>query len=60
MKVKIRDEIYNSEDMPIMLILSDEEKRLIEDMIPKNHKFCSFPNRMNIYDVNEFMEGNFK
>lgn len=60
MKVKIRDEIYNSEDMPIMLILSDEEKRLIGDMIPKNHKFCSFPNKMNIYDVNEFMEGDFK
>jgi hypothetical protein len=59
MKVKIRDKIYDSEDTPIMLILSDEEKRLIGDMIPKNHKFCSYPNKMNIYNIKEFMKGEF-
>lgn len=59
MKVKIRDKIYDSEDMPIMLVLSDEEKRLIKCMIPENHKFCSFPKEMDIYNVKEFMKGDF-
>lgn len=58
MKVKIRDETYDSEDMPIMLILSDEEKSLIGDMSPGNHKFCSFPEKTNIYNIEEFMKEN--
>jgi hypothetical protein len=44
MKVKIGNKIYDSEDEPIMVILTDKEKDQISRM-PKNAmKFCSYPN----------------
>jgi len=54
MKVKIGDKIINSEDEPIMLILSEEEKVLIANMgVAK--QFCSYPDGMHIGDVQNFM-----
>lgn len=42
MKVKIDDKIYDSENEPIMLILSKEEKNNIGQM-EEQTKYCSFP-----------------
>lgn len=42
MRVKIKDEIYDTEIEPIMLILSQEEKLIIAKMNTAN-KFCSYP-----------------
>lgn len=56
MKVKIRNRVYDSRDMPIMLMLSDKEKKLIGEMSTGDHKFCSFLNKLNIYNVKEFIE----
>lgn len=44
MKVKIGEEIYNSNDIPIMLILSKDDKELIGNMEPEATKYCSYPN----------------
>ena len=41
MKVKVGDKIINSEDEPIMLILSEEEKVLIASMGAAK-QFCSY------------------
>ena len=60
MKVKIRNKVYNSEKVPIMLILSDHEKSLISKMSDKDRKFCSCPEKMDIHDVRKFMKGDFK
>ena len=59
MRVKIKEKIYDSENIPIMLILSDKEKKLIGNMIPENHKFCSFHDKISTGDIKKFMKGNF-
>jgi len=56
MKVKIRDEVYDSEKEPIMLILSDEDKKLIGSMNIRNYKYCIYPNSMSFRDVEGFVE----
>lgn len=43
MKVKIGDKIYDSEKEPIMIILSDADKKNITNMLPQCTKYCSFP-----------------
>ena len=45
MKVKVGDKIYNSEDEPIMLILSDEDKENIRTMHKDCTKFCIAPRK---------------
>ena len=56
MEVKIEDKIYNSNKEPIMLILSQRDKKLIGSMFLKNHKYCSFPIRMSGSEIEEFMK----
>jgi hypothetical protein len=58
MKVKIKDIIYDSNNVGIMLILSDEEKKHLKDM-GDAHKYCSVPESWSIEDVQEFMYGNY-
>jgi hypothetical protein len=41
MKVKIGNKIYNSDDQPIMLIISNGEKEQITNMPGK--KYCVYP-----------------
>lgn len=55
MKVKIGDRIIDSQDEPIMLILSNEEKVLIAGM-GEQTKFSSFPSGTSTEDVIDFME----
>lgn len=43
MKVKIKGRIYDSEKEPVMVILSDEDKRNISAMPPDSSKYASFP-----------------
>lgn len=57
MKVKIRNEIYDSNKEPIVLILSEEDKINIGNMAQEAQKFCSYPDTMNEEDVKMFMKG---
>ena len=43
MKVKIGDEIYDSADEPIMIVLSKGEKEQIANMSPDCSKYCVYP-----------------
>lgn len=56
MKVKIGNEIFDSNEQPIMLILSDVEKQHIADMLPEAHHYCSAPTELSEEDVREFMK----
>lgn len=57
MKVKIGEKLYNSEIIPIMVILDDEEKGLISRMCNDNYKFCSYPNDgYTVEQIKEFMK----
>ncbi len=40
MRVKVGKRIYNSDKLPIMLVLSDEEKKQLTAMDPAAHKFA--------------------
>lgn len=54
MKVKIGDKIIDSNDEPIMIILSEEEKSLLSSM-GSARQFCSYPDSMDIRAVQDFM-----
>lgn len=45
MKVKVGNKIYDSENEPVMIILSDGDKKNIANMLPHCTKYCSFPDK---------------
>lgn len=55
LKVKIGNKIISSEDEPIMLILTDQDKFNISHMHPSSYKYCSYPSNMTEEDVVQFM-----
>ena len=54
MKVKIGSIIHDSNDEPIMVILSEEEKKLVRN-IGDQVRFCSFPHKLDASAVMKFM-----
>jgi len=56
MKVKIHGLVVDSDDTPIMIILTPGEKQLISDM-GEQTKFCVFPEGMLIPNIESFMKG---
>lgn len=55
MQVKIGNKIINSENEPIMLILSPKEKVLIAGM-GKQERFCCFPQTYHSQEIVDFMK----
>jgi len=43
MKVKVGNKIYDSEEEPIMVVLSKEDKNNIANMKEETTKYCSYP-----------------
>lgn len=43
MKVKVGNKIYDGENEPIMVILSQDDKYNITNMHPDATKYCSYP-----------------
>jgi hypothetical protein len=41
-KVKVGDTIYDAEDQPIMVILTERDKQNIANMRPDATKYCEF------------------
>ena len=41
--------------LPIMIILTDEDKKNIANMLPDANKYCSFPDEIKEEDVEKFM-----
>jgi hypothetical protein len=56
MKVKIGDKIYDASEEPILLILTQEDKKNIENMTPDTTKYCAFPDNTSLEFVKEFMK----
>ena len=57
MRVKIDDTIHDSNDEPIMLILSMDEKKHISEMGTAK-KYCSYPDNMSAEQAAKFMNEN--
>lgn len=57
MLVKIGDLIYDSNEEPIMLILDENDKRNISNMLPEATKYISFPDdeEYSEYRIRKFM-----
>lgn len=55
MKVKIGDEVYDAEKIPIMLILTDQDKRNIAAMSPDAQKFCVYPEGLDQDEIEQWM-----
>ena len=53
-KVKIGNDIFDSDKEPIMLVLDSEEKNLISNM-GEQRKFCVFPDDIRPADIEKFM-----
>ena len=43
MKVKVGDKIYDGEEEPVMIILSEGNKQQIADMHPEATMYCVYP-----------------
>lgn len=56
MKVKIGNKVYDSEKEPIMLILSDEDKKNMSQMLPKSRKYCSYPENESPDKIRKWMQ----
>lgn len=55
MIVKVGDKLYDSNEQPIMLILSKKDKELIMNMAPWATKYCSFPEGSTEEDIKKWM-----
>lgn len=55
MKVKIKDQVFDANVEPIMIILEGNEKELIASMVEDDNKFCVFPDEMSEAEILEFM-----
>lgn len=55
MKVKIGNNIYDSEETPIMLLLTDKERTTICSIRPESMKYVWTPKYMTKEDIQAFM-----
>jgi len=57
MKVKVGDTLYDSENVPIMVILSDDDKRNISNMETSATKYAVVPDKafMDEEEITEWM-----
>jgi hypothetical protein len=46
MKVKINDTVYDANEVPIMLILSDQDKFNITHMAPEADRYAAYPDSL--------------
>ena len=56
MKVKVGDRIYSADDELVMVILTDKDKKNIENMWPECTKYCAGPDGTPDDVMDEFME----
>lgn len=55
MKIKVGDKTYDSEETPVMVILSGKDKHNIANMHPGSHKYCAYPHGSNPGDIKAWM-----
>ncbi len=47
MKVKVGDKVYTSGDQPIMVILTEQDKRNIASMLPDATRYAEFSSELD-------------
>ena len=56
MKVKICDKIYDDEKQPVMVILTNQDKENIKNMLPHRTKYCMYPITISIEKIKKWMK----
>ena len=56
MKIKIGEKVYDGNDVPVMVILSDDDKENIANMLPTATKYCSYPEGYDETKIKGFMK----
>jgi hypothetical protein len=57
MKVKVGDKIYSGEDQPVMVILTEQDKYNIENMLPDCTKYAMYPDgEFSAEEIHEWMD----
>lgn len=56
MKVKIGDKIYDGGVEPVMVILTDDDKKNIANMHSECAKYCAAPDEVSESEMDRFME----
>lgn len=54
MLIKIGDKWYNGADVPIMVVLHDEDKENIKNMAADNNKYCQHPEDWSATEVKKW------
>ena len=55
MKVKVGNKWYDSQETPIMIVLTDKDKENIANMLPDAYKYCCAPEEMKRSEIYHFM-----
>lgn len=50
MKVKVGDQIFSSDDQPIMVVFEDSDKKNVQNMEENAHKYASAPDNYFVDD----------
>lgn len=56
MKLKVGSKIYDGEKEPVMVILTEQDKINIRNMIPEATKYCMYPEIISIEEIKKFMK----
>jgi len=56
MQVKIGNIVYDPNRLPIMVILTEQDKINIQNMAPEATKYCAYPDTMQESEIEEFMK----
>lgn len=55
MQIKIGSKLYDSREIPILLILSDEEKEEIAGMDTLTSSYCKYPEGADVDKITKWM-----
>jgi len=57
MKVKVGTKIYDGNEEPVMVILTDQDKKNIANMLPECDRYCMYPDSgVSKKAVDKFMD----
>lgn len=57
MKVKVGNMIYDGEYEPVMVILTDQDKENIKNMLPECASYCMYPSeKHSVEEIRKWMK----
>lgn len=56
MKVVVGDEVYDGSKVPIMVVLSEQDKKLIRKMPKANRCYAQYPGHLSVENIRRWMK----